>query len=852
MKRLAAILIMLLLLLPALPAAAESPTVVEVAGESYAGFGAWDNDAMLTGYVGELFGLNGFRSRVDKPMGGQLTGMNKVFYNLLREQIALVASGERASTKFEFDVEALLPDQPWSAADLGVSSIVENNSISEAATNAAMDKLSFNLNLVMDALHADCPYELYWYDGTGGWQPGGSYRFGTAYSDGECRLTMTGTYTFPMPVAQDYAGDADCTVESGGASRAVAAAANARAIVSQHGDEDDVDKLYSYRADIRGLTDYNHAAADDDETPYGDPNTKVVCEGYSKAFQYLCDNTYFDRRISCYCATGYLYGENDTEGGQHMWNIVSMPDGQNYLVDVTNSIEDSEGRIYLFLNGWTAHPADVQYNFAQGSSEVAYVYDSDLYDLYDAEDLVLSGADFDRASLPELNPHLSVSMAIVDPQEVYRLGDTVEIAVTVTNDGNTVQHDPSGYFVVDPFNYPNGQEPEWKPHFAENLPNQDLLPNEQVSVVLTHEITVDDILYAEVYEYGCRPYINLFDDNGWISGDPIPVEPVNIQLSASISFDGDYYGSANPMPGDTIAYTLHIENTGNVGFSNRTYADSLSGQTGSFTDSYYLEPGEAEEMTFQYVITEADAHAGQIDTVVTVTAQDPKDYENTLSWTVSFPAPILIPEYAVENGVLVGWYGDAVDVVIPDDLGITAIGAAFENRTDIESIVVPNGVTEIQPRAFAGCTGLRTLALPAAITEIAPTAVEGCDARLIVCGYSDSCARAFAQESRLTFRCLDDFELPAAEIVLNGVKIIEESAFEGDTFQSVRLIGTETIGLRAFAGCEYLTQVEIPASVTDIATDAFDGCDLITIYCPETCAAREFAIAHRIPCVLTD
>ena len=56
-----------------------------------------------------------------------------------------------------------------------------------------------------------------------------------------------------------------------------------------------------FKNEICNLVDYNNAAADSStQTAYGDPwqmiwvfdenaETKVVCEGYSKAFQYLCD-----------------------------------------------------------------------------------------------------------------------------------------------------------------------------------------------------------------------------------------------------------------------------------------------------------------------------------------------------------------------------------------------------------------------------------------------------------------------------------------------------------------------------------------------------------------------------------
>ena len=57
----------------------------------------------------------------------------------------------------------------------------------------------------------------------------------------------------------------------------------------------------------------------------------MVCEGYSKAFKYLCDLTWTgsDSEVACYLPTGTM------DGGDHMWNIVSIG-GVNYLTDITN------------------------------------------------------------------------------------------------------------------------------------------------------------------------------------------------------------------------------------------------------------------------------------------------------------------------------------------------------------------------------------------------------------------------------------------------------------------------------------------------------------------------------------
>lgn len=79
-----------------------------------------------------------------------------------------------------------------------------------------------------------------------------------------------------------------------------------------------------------------------------------------------------------------------------------------------------------------------------------------------------------------------------------------------------------------------------------------------------------------------------------------------------------------------------------------------------------------------------------------------------------------------------------------------------------------------------------------------------------------------------------------------GTKRIEDEAFESVAAATVIIPdGCESIGARAFAGSKNLVRAEIQASVTEIADDAFEGCQAgFVIAAPAGSYAAEYAAAH--------
>ena len=144
------------------------------------------------------------------------------------------------------------------------------------------------------------------------------------------------------------------------------------------------------------------------------------------------------------------------------------------------------------------------------------------------------------------------------------------------------------------------------------------------------------------------------------------------------------------------------------------------------------------------------------------------------------------------------WYAshrsDIQTVIIED--GITRIGEhAFTYCSAMHSVSIPDSVTEIGAEAFAGCSSLESVTIPDGVTKIGSAAFESCGS-------------------------LKSVTIPSS------VTTIGEWAFFGcDSLESVTIPGSVTeIGDWAFSDCVFLKSVTIPDSVTTIGECAFSGC----------------------------
>ena len=372
-----------------------------------------DTEDLFATYVEREFrngGESSLEAASDKTYG--LEGSELIIYQEMKRAIEEIAAGARTSTEIGITLESLgyPAGKTFSAAELGVDALVVNEAITAEAKAAMYAKIAYSQNM-WDALLADCPYDLYWYEKTVGTKISIA---GLSGNSRALRFSSDPVLTFKMSVSQDFAGTTTYTTDSTKTGAAKTAAQNAKEVVSANTSLNDTKKLQAYKNFITENVSYNTTAASNNATPYGNPwqliwvfdeddSTGVVCEGYSKAFKYLCDCSQFSNpTLECLLVSGTMSG--GTGAGRHMWNLV-VTGRRSYLADITNSDTGtigSDGRLFMAGSGSATGSG-----YTVGG--VTFTYDDDMDILYDENVRKIYSKnyfeDVDSATGQEINGH---------------------------------------------------------------------------------------------------------------------------------------------------------------------------------------------------------------------------------------------------------------------------------------------------------------------------------------------------------------------------------------------------------------------------------------------------------------
>lgn len=333
----------------------------------------------------EIYGM-GDISTFGTAARDNLTPRQQKLYDYFKINLQRVANGATAQAYFSIQGAQTLMDMGYPAI-----ANYRGQAQLDMAREAFKSQLFDDFHIVCTAIRFDCPYDLYWHSGSMRISYEGSHTSSIYYAN-----TVTLTFDVDPKYRASYYDELLPTVNTAITNASSMVTQTARQIVSKYAWATDYDKLKGYKNEICNMVSYDHDAANDTTGFYDggawdliyvfDNNayTNVVCEGYAKAFQYLCDLTVFNSdKIECRTVNGYA-------NGPHRWNIVTMEDGWNYLVDVTNSDTGMSGQYGdLFLTAKASYDAyNKTYTFHYRNHTLSYIYNDGLP--YAPEELLLA------------------------------------------------------------------------------------------------------------------------------------------------------------------------------------------------------------------------------------------------------------------------------------------------------------------------------------------------------------------------------------------------------------------------------------------------------------------------------
>ena len=217
----------------------------------------------------------------------------------------------------------------------------------------------------------------------------------------------------------------------------------------------------------------------------------------------------------------------------------------------------------------------------------------------------------------EPNGHLTIEKVTTSEPEngkTYALGETISYKITVTNDGNLTITDIT---VTDELT-------------GDTWTIKSLAPGESETFTTEYEVTEADILAGKVLNEatatGKSPDPDKPDVPVTPGTDEEPTDEPNGHITIEKVTTSEPANGESYALGEKITYKITVKNDGNLTITDIEVTDELTGDTWTIKS---LAPGESEEFTAEYTVTEADILAGEVVNVATAkgTSPDPDEPE---------------------------------------------------------------------------------------------------------------------------------------------------------------------------------------------------------------------------------
>ncbi len=188
----------------------------------------------------------------------------------------------------------------------------------------------------------------------------------------------------------------------------------------------------------------------------------------------------------------------------------------------------------------------------------------------------------------------------------YNVGETVTFTISVKNIYNT----PKTITLTEKANvkFSNGENV---------IVFKDVPAGETVTAEATYTITSEDILEGV---FRNTVTATFGDDKSWEARDEVETAKLNTTLN--VTKTSNVPDGQKAALGQTITYTIKVQNAGNVPYTNVKVEDPLTKLTATIET---LAVGETKTFTTEYVVTEADVLEGHVLNTATATGDKIKD-----------------------------------------------------------------------------------------------------------------------------------------------------------------------------------------------------------------------------------